>query len=139
MIWKKPEELTRDETIQNRFTAYLATAVGRKRAVYIEKLNRLKEFINFDFSNVEDKSFDLEEEGMKGLPLHLQLRLQNEELFLAIAELSEREQYIFFQRVLGERSLEEMAAELEMSYDAVAVAYHRIIRKLRKRMPGGGA
>ena len=102
MIWKKTEELTRDETIQNRFTAYLATAVGRKREAYIEKLNRLKEFINFDFSNVEDKSFDLEEEGMKGLPLHLQLRLQNEVLFLAIAELSEREQYIFFQRVLGE-------------------------------------
>lgn len=134
MVWKKYEDQTRDEVIQNYFTAYLATAVGRKRAAYIDKLNYLRNFVSFDFSNMEDESFDLEEAAFNSLPIHL--RLENERLFLAVTELSEREKYIFFQRVLGEMSLNDMAAELGMSYQAVVVAYHRIIQKLRKRMQG---
>lgn len=134
MVWKKYEDQTADEVIQNYFTSYLATAVGRKRTAYIDKLNYLRNFVSFDFSNMEDESFDLEKAAFKSLPIHL--RLENERLFLAVTELSEREKYIFFQRVLGEMSLSDIAAELGMSYQAVAVAYHRIIHKLRKRIQG---
>jgi len=135
MVWKKYEDQTRDEALQNRFTGYLQSAVNRRRAAYIDKLNRVKNFMDVDLSNIEDVSFDLEEESLKSLPLHLQI--QNEDLFLSIAELTEREQYVFFHRALGELSMEEMSVELGMSYKTVAATYYRAIRKLKKRMQGG--
>ena len=135
MVWKKYEDQTRDEALQNRFTGYLQSAVNRRRAAYIDKLNRVKNFVDVDLSNIEDVSFNLEEETLKSLPLHLQI--QNEDLFLSIAELTEREQYVFFHRALGELSMEEMSVELGMSYKTVAATYYRAIRKLKKRMQGG--
>ena len=135
MVWKKYEDQTRDEALQNRFTGYLQSAVNRRRAAYIDKLNRVKNFVDVDLSNIEDVSFNLEEESLKSLPLHLQI--QNEDLFLSIAELTEREQYVFFHRALGELSMEEMSVELGMSYKTVAATYYRAIRKLKKRMQGG--
>lgn len=135
MVWKKYEDQTRDEVLQNRFTAYVASAVNRERAAYIDKLNRLRDFISCDLSETKDENFDLEEEALKSFPLHL--RLQNEDLFLSIAELSEQERFVFFNRALGEMSLDEMAAELGMSYKAVAAAYYRTIRKLKIKMQGG--
>ena len=113
MVWKKYEDQTIDEALQNRFTGYLQSAVRRQRAAYIDKLNHLKYFVNADLSNVEDISYDLEDEVLKSFPLHLQI--QNEKLFLSIAELTEREQYVFSHRALEELSMEEMAAELGMS------------------------
>ena len=135
MVWKKYADQTKDEVLQNRFTAYAASAVNRKRAAYIDKLNRLRDFISCDLSETKDENFDLEEEALKSFPLHL--RLQNEDLFLSIAELSEQERFVFFNRALGEMSLDEMAAELGMSYKAVAAVYYRTIRKLKIKMQGG--
>ena len=135
MIWKKYEDQTRDEVLQNRFTAYLTSAVSRRRAEYIDKLIQLQNQLNFNSANIVDKNFDIEEEVLKSFPLHLQI--QNEDLFLSIAELSEQERYIFFNRALGELSLDEMAAELGMSYKAVAAVYYRTIQKLKIKMQGG--
>lgn len=138
MVWKKYEDQTRDEVLQNRFTAYLTSAVNRQRAAYIDKQIRLQNIINIiniDLSNVEDESFDLEAEALKSFPMHLQI--QNEDLFLSIAELSERERYVFFNRTLGELSLDEMAGELGISYKAVASVYYRTIQKLKRKMQGG--
>lgn len=135
MIWKKYEDQTSDEVLQNRFTAYLTSAVSRRRAEYIDKLIQLQNHLSFNLSNIADKNMDIEDEVFKSFPVHLQI--QNEDLFLSIAELSEQEQYIFFNRALGERSLAEMAAELGMNYKTVAAVYYRTIQKLKKRMQGG--
>ena len=134
MIWKKYEDQTRDEVLQNRFTAYLTSAVSRRRAEYIDKLIQLQNQLNFNSANIVDKNFDVEEEVLKSFPLHLQI--QNEDLFLSIAELSEQERYILFNRALGELSLNEMATELGMNYKTVAAVYYRTIQKLKKRMQG---
>ena len=135
MIWKKYEDQTRDEVLQNRFTAYLTSAVSRRRAEYIDKLIQLQNQLNFNSANIVDKNFDVEEEVLKSFPLHLQI--QNEDLFLSIAELAEQERYIFFNRALGELSLNEMAAELGINYKTVAAVYYRTIQKLKKRLQGG--
>ena len=134
MIWKKYEDQTRDEVLQNRFTAYLTSAVSRRRAEYIDKVIQLQNQLNFNSANIVDKNFDVVEEALKSFPLHLQI--QNEDLFLSIAELSEQERYIFFNRALGELSLNEMAAELGINYKTVAAVYYRTIQKLKKRMQG---
>ena len=135
MIWKKYEDQTRDEVLQNRFTAYLTSAVSRRRAEYIDKLIQLQNHLSFNLDNIPDKNFDIEEEALKSFPLHLQI--QNEDLFLSIAELSEQERYIFFNRALGELSLNEMAAELGINYKTVAAVYYRTIQKLKRKMNGG--
>lgn len=135
MVWKKYEDQTRDEKLQNRFTAYLTSAVSRRKADYIDKQIQLYNYLSFDASIAVDKSFDIEAEALKSFPLHLQII--NEDLFLSIAELSEREQYIFFNRALGELSLDEMAKELGMNYKTVATMYYRTIQKLKKKMQGG--
>lgn len=134
MIWKKYEDQTRDEVLQNRFTAYLTSAVSRRRAEYIDKLIQLQNHLSFNSDNIPDKNFDVEEDVLKSFPLHLQI--QSEDLFLSIAELSEQERYIFFNRALGELSLNEMAAELGMNYKTVAAVYYRTIQKLKKRIQG---
>ncbi len=51
MIWKKYEDQTRDEVLQNRFTAYLTSAVSRRRAEYIDKLIQLQNQLNFNSAN----------------------------------------------------------------------------------------
>ena len=109
--------------------------MSRRKADYIDKQIQLYNYLSFDASIAVDKSFDIEAEALKSFPLHLQII--NEDLFLSIAELSEREQYIFFNRALGERSLDEMAKELGMNYKTVATMYYRTIRKLKKKMQGG--
>lgn len=134
MIWKKYEDQTKDEVLQNRFIAYLTSAVSRRRAEYIDKLIQLQNHLSFNSDNIPEKNFDIEEEALKSFSLHLQI--QNEDLFLSIAELSEQERYIFFNRALGELSLNEMAAELGMNYKTVAAVYYRTIQKLKKRMQG---
>lgn len=134
MIWKKYEDQTRDEVLQNRFTAYLTSAVSRRRAECIDKLIQLQNHLSFNSDNIPDKNFDVEEDVLKSFPLHLQI--QSEDLFLSIAELSEQERYIFFNRALGELSLNEMAAELGMNYKTVAAVYYRTIQKLKKRIQG---
>lgn len=134
MIWKKYEDQTRDEVLQNRFIAYLTSAVSRRRAEYIDKLIQLQNHLSFNSDNIPDKNFDVEEDVLKSFPLHLQI--QNEDLFLSIAELSEQERYLFFNRALGELSLNEMAAELGMNYKTVAAVYYRTIQKLKKRIQG---
>ena len=135
MVWKKYEDQTRDEVLQNRFTAYLTSAVSRRRAEYIDQMIQLRNHLISNSFDIEDKSLDVEEQVLKTFPLHLQI--QNEDLFLSIAELSEQERYIFFNRALGELSLNEMAAKLGMNYKTVAAVYYRTIQKLKRKMNGG--
>ena len=81
-----------------------------------------------------DDVFDLEKEALQGIPLYM--RLQNEKLFWALSNLSERERYVFFNRALDERNLEELAADLGMSYKGVAAIYYRTVQKIRRNMKG---
>lgn len=135
MIWKKYEDQTRDEALQNKFTAYLHVAVKRTRCEYISKMNRINCFVDKDLSGLENENYDLEVEALKNFPIRLQI--QNEALFLAIAELSERERYIFFQRVLNDTPMEEMALQLGLTYKGIATIYYRTIKKLKAKMQGG--
>ena len=48
--------------------------------------------------------------------------------------LTERDRYVLFARALAERSFEELAAELGLSYKGIAAVYSRAIQKLKKEM-----
>lgn len=135
MVWHRNEGQNEDDIIQNRFTAYLLCAVKRERALYIDQAVRemqAREAMN-DAIIIND--FDLEQEAFQGAPVYM--KLQNEKLYSALFELSEREQYVFFNRVLNEKSYNELAAELGLSNKGVAAIYYRTVARIRKMMRGG--
>ena len=129
------EQVNLDDSLQKRFTAYLHTAVRRKRADYIDRWHKQQIICGIEEQGIEDLSFDLEDQALKDLPLHM--RLQNERLYLAVARLTERERYVFFNCALGELTLEQMSRDLGLSYKGVASIYYRTIQKLKKFMCGG--
>ena len=134
MVWQRNEGHEEDDVLQNRFTAYLLSAVQRRKAQYIDTLMKVQQTSTLIEETVMDTEFDLEGEASQGIPLYM--RLQNEKLFLSLSRLTERERYVFFTRALDERSLDELASELGLSYKGVAAIYYRTIQKIKKSMKG---
>ena len=134
MVWHRNEGKDPDEILQNRFTAYLLSAVHRRKAEYIDKIVKEQQIASLNENIVMDADFDLEREALQCIPLFM--RLQNEKLYRSLSELSERERYVFFNRALDEMSLDELALELGLSYKGVAAIYYRAIQKIKRKMRG---
>ena len=132
MAWQRNEGCEQDEVLQNKFTAYLLSAVQRRKVQYIDSLMKSQQNTTLIEETAMNITFDLEQEALKGIPLYM--RLQNEKLFWSLSNLTERERYVFFNRALDERSLDELAAELGLSYKGVAAIYYRAIQKIKKKM-----
>ena len=137
MVWHRNEGQDNDDVLQNKFTAYLLSAVKRRRALYIDTALRNQKLFEMIEATVTDDTFDVDSELSLDTPLYM--RIQNEKLYQALFELSERERYVFFNRVLEEKSLDELAAELGLSYKGAAAVYYRTVERIRKKMRGGKA
>ena len=134
MTWQRNEGREQDEVLQNKFTAYLLSAVQRRKALYIDTLVKAQQISRLIEETAMDSTFELEQEALQGIPLYM--RIQNEKLFWSLSHLTERERYVFFNRALDERSLDELAAELGLSYKGVAAVYYRALQKIKKEMKG---
>ena len=134
MTWQRNEGREQDEVLQNKFTAYLLSAVQRRKALYIDTLVKSQQISHLIEETAMDSTFELEQEALQGISLYM--RIQNEKLFWSLSHLTERERYVFFNRALDERSLDELAAELGLSYKGVAAIYYRAIQKIKKKMKG---
>ena len=132
MVWQRNEGYDKDDILQNTFTAYLLSSVQRKKAQYIDTQLKAQHISMLIEETLADDAFELEKEALQGIPLYM--RLQNEQLFWALSNLSERERYVFFNRALDERNLEELAADLGMSYKGVAAIYYRTVQKIKRNM-----
>jgi len=55
-------------------------------------------------------------------------------LICALKQISEREKHVFLGRVLEEKSFEELAEELGLSYKGAAALYYRSIKKIKDKM-----
>lgn len=137
MVWHRNEGQNSDDVLQNKFTAYLLSAVKRRRALYIDAALRNQKLSEMIEAAVTDDTFDFDSELSLDAPLYM--IIQNEKLYQALFELSERERYVFFNRVLEEKSLDELAAELGLSYKGAAAVYYRAVERIRKKMRGGKA
>lgn len=118
--------------IQNRFTAYLVTAIKRRKQRFLQNKDK-------GYNNTEEIQDYMEElhytpDMLDTLPLLAQL----EDLVLhkALIKQKERDLYIFFAKVLDERSFTDIAAELGIESAAVKAAYYRMIAKLKKELRG---
>ena len=135
MVWHRNEGQHENDILQNKFTAYLLSAVKRRRALYIDTALRNQKLTEMIEATVTDDVFEFNSEFSLDAPLYM--RIQNEKLYQALFELSERERYVFFNRVLEEKSLDELAAELGLSYKGAAAVYYRTVERIRNKMRGG--
>lgn len=131
-MWHKNNGKSETEIMQNRFTAYLTTAVQRRRNDYIQQLDRRRqiESLTEDFLFMPECS--IEQDMFLGLPILMQL--EDSVLLQALKELSERERYIFLARVLDGKSFETLAEETELGYKGVTAVYYRTAQKIRRKM-----
>lgn len=131
-MWQKNKGKNETEILQNRFTAYLATAVQHRRNEYIQQIAKRQQ-TEFVTDVIEDnQKGDVEKDVLLGLPLSMQL--EDSALIHALKEINERERHIFFARVLDERSFESLAEEMGLGYKGVAAIYYRTVQKIKKKM-----
>ena len=120
-MWQKNNGKSETEILQNQFTAYLATAVQRRRNDYLQQMDRRQqiESLTEDFMFMPECS--IEQDMLLGLPVLMQL--EDSALLHALRELSERERYIFLARAVDGKSFETLAEETGMGYKGVAAVY----------------
>ena len=135
MVWHRNEGRDSDDVLHNKFTSYLLSAVKRRRTLYINTILRDRKVTERMEGTVTDETFDFDAEYFLDAPVYM--KIQNEKLYQALFELSERERYVFFNRVLEEKSMDELAAELGLSYKGVAAVYYRTVQRIRNKMRGG--
>ena len=131
-MWQRNSGREESEILQNHFTAYVVTAIQRRKDEYVRLLWK-RQKIEYLAAEVQtERGYTLEQELLEELPLFL--RLENEALLYALKEVSERERYVLLSRVLNEKNFEELARELGLSYKGVAAIYYRTIGKIKKKM-----
>lgn len=131
---KQNDGKSADDILQNQFTAYLVTAVKRRKALYIRKKAQRQQAESPLELHDFDMSLQADADLLTGLALLEQI--ENPMLHLALMQARERERYIFLTRILEERSFSELAEELGISYKATTHSYYRFIERIRKMMGG---
>ena len=131
-MWQKNNGKSETEILQNQFTAYLATAVQRRRNDYLQQMDRRQqiESLTEDFMFMPECS--IEQDMLLGLPVLMQL--EDSALLHALRELSEREHYIFLARAVDGKSFEVLAEETGMGYKGVAAVYYRTVQKIKRKI-----
>ena len=132
MTKKRNEGIEYDDVLQNRFTAYLLTAVKRRKLSYAEGIVKIQRSDSLLYHINNAKAFDFETHLIESLPLDIQLK--NDRIFDALLSLTDQEKFVFLQRIICETSFEKIAQELALSYKGVAGIYYRAMRKVREYM-----
>jgi len=116
--------------VQNRFTKYLVVAVHCKKSAVLQNRRKIWDMENStdDWETLPSKDYAQQVSSL--------LDFENAALSRALAQLKERERYIFFAHILDERGFSDLAAELGMGYKGVAAVYYRAIEKIKKEMRG---
>ena len=119
-----------NNVIQNRFTAYLLTAIHRKKATYLGACSKRREMElptdPDDIVSVLDSMVNSAGDAPSPFPL-----FENDALEEALQKLSQRDRYIFLAHALYQRAFGDLASELGLTYQGAATAYHRARQKIK--------
>ena len=123
-----------DNIVKNRFTAYVIKATANCKARYInsKKRHALVE-VPFDFYEHEEILY--EPDFLDSFSAIEQL--ENYRLQQVLRRVKKRDMYIFMAKVLDDRSLADIAAELGIGIHTATSAYYRVVRRLRRELGGG--
>lgn len=113
--------------LQNQFTAYIKKAVHNRRLRYLQEQSR-KITQEIDWTDIE--LFQL------GSTDYTQNFVDLEVMHQALRAIKEKERHIVLSRVVEEKSFDEIADKLGMTYKAVTSLYYRVMKKLREYMKG---
>ena len=131
-MWQKNNGKSETEIVQNRFTAYLATAVKRRRNDDLQQQDRRQQIESLTEDYPFLLEYSIEQDMLLGLPVLMQL--EDSALLCALKELSERERYIFLARALDGKGFEVLAEETGMGYKGVSAAYYRTVQKIKRKI-----
>lgn len=131
-MWKRNHGQNEADALQNRFTAYVTTAVKRRRSEYIQQEKKHQEFFVQEEFLLDTKSYDLE--SVLSNELAFMFDFENDSLIWALKVLNNRERQVFLGRALDKKSFEELGKELGLGYKGVTALYYRTIQKIRKEM-----
>ena len=135
-MWEHNNGIDESSILQNQFTAYLGTAIRRRKIQYMRSKTRLHYYEILLEPQEYDRGYAVETDMTAGLPVIEQL--ENTGLQQALAKLNRRDLYILFAKTLEDRSLAEIAAELGLGYNTVTAAYYRMIRRIKNELGGDG-
>lgn len=134
-MWKKNNGTGEGNILQNQFTAYLLTAIKRRKITYIKECcdrQRVELYLDlYEFETKGGQKADMD----SSLPLLEQI--ENPLLLQALLQAKERDRYILLARVLDERSFLDLAEELGVSYKVASNSYYRLLERIRRLMKGG--
>ena len=125
--------------LQSSFTASLVVAVRRRKKEIIQARIRHDErevYVDLEeyFFTMSSTDAPLEDLVCDNPTSFDDMYFENEKLERALWKLTERDRYVLFAKAMAERSFEELAAELGISYKGITSAYARAIKKLKKEM-----
>ena len=124
--------------LQNQFTSYLVTSVHRRRKdILIAQMRHQKRETYVDdecFYNLPAPDVQLEDLLSDAPDSYRDVYFENKALEHAVWELTERDRYVLFSRIMAERSFEDLGAELGLGYKGIAAVYARAIKKLKRQM-----
>ena len=126
-MWQRNNGQAEDD-LQFRFTAYLVSAVKRRRKDYLIQL--------YKRSSIESTVEVVYESEPSSEEVVLDV-IENGALLEALQKLNERERQIFLARTLEEEDFETLGAKFGLSYKGAAALYYRTIQKIRKSIEGG--
>ena len=132
-MWQRNNGQAEDD-LQFRFTAYLVSAVKRRRKDYLIQLYK-RSSIESSSEVVYESEPSSEEVVLDRLPL--MDVIENGVLLEALQKLNERERQIFLARTLEEEDFETLGLKFGLSYKGAAALYYRTIQKIRKCIEGG--
>lgn len=143
------ENTGNESSVQNRFTAYLMSAVKHKRMNYMDKKRRIKKYENGSPDTLLKSCTDFQQEYHRYLversPWSYDAVSDVEELVKALDEtkliksilgLKKRDQDILIARVFQEKDFAAIGRELGITEKQAEMAYYYIIRKIRKELEG---
>ena len=114
--------------LQNQFTAYLKKAVHFRRIRYLADRSHL---VGNELS-ITESEFALPDKTDI-----IQEIADYEAMQQAMKSIKEKERRIILDRIVEEKSFDQIADELGMTYKAVTSLYYRVLKKLRQHMEGG--
>lgn len=118
-----------DNRVQNWFTAYLMTALQRRKAAYLKAQARLARHE----ASIDLNAFCLDDTGVSDQE---DVLLERVALVQALERIGERDRYILLARSLEGQDFESWAVELGLSYKGVTTAYYRALRRLKEALGG---
>ena len=120
--------------LQNQFTAYLITAIRRRKVRYLR--DKIKQSQHESSLDIQDyfAEFQTTPDMFENLPTLAQI--ENVRLQRALKRQKKRNLYILYAKVLEDSSFIEISHELGIDYKAVTAAYYRMVEKMRKEVGG---